>query len=186
MTMTCRRRGPAHPERDAEILRRWEEKEASGDIAAALRITRNTVLGVVCRAGKQRREGTRPQCEGGRKGAVRARAERVIKIRKPVPAAVLAPAPVSPVEIAEDIPPEFSAPPIGQRRTILTLSAGECRWPIGDPGNAEFFFCGDRIQPGFSYCGRHCRMAYRPIEPRLGGGIRPRFRTGAFSTGASR
>ena len=32
--------------------------------------------------------------------------------------------------------------PIGQRRTLLELTEETCRWPIGDPGQADFFFCG--------------------------------------------
>ena len=32
--------------------------------------------------------------------------------------------------------------PIGQRKTLLQLNEHTCRWPIGDPGSAEFFFCG--------------------------------------------
>ena len=31
--------------------------------------------------------------------------------------------------------------PIGQRRTLLELTEQTCRWPIGDPGSADFFFC---------------------------------------------
>ena len=32
--------------------------------------------------------------------------------------------------------------PIGQRRTLLELTEETCRWPIGDPGRPDFFFCG--------------------------------------------
>ena len=36
-----------------------------------------------------------------------------------------------------------------------------CAWPIGDPGEADFHFCGARAEPGRPYCGAHCAMAYR-------------------------
>ncbi|MEO1190806.1 MAG: GcrA family cell cycle regulator [Pseudomonadota bacterium] len=35
-----------------------------------------------------------------------------------------------------------------------------CSWPIGDPGDADFRFCGADTLPGKSYCAEHCAMAY--------------------------
>jgi hypothetical protein len=51
--------------------------------------------------------------------------------------------------------------PQGQRRTLEQLKTHHCRWPVGDPGAPDFFFCGaKRIEP-LAYCEGHCRMAYR-------------------------
>ena len=36
-----------------------------------------------------------------------------------------------------------------------------CQWPIGNPGEAGFRFCGQQAEPGRPYCGQHCSMAYR-------------------------
>jgi GcrA cell cycle regulator len=52
--------------------------------------------------------------------------------------------------------------PIGHRCTILSLTERSCRWPIGDPGNADFFFCGGLSIEGLPYCGCHARIAYQP------------------------
>jgi len=49
----------------------------------------------------------------------------------------------------------------GQRCSLLELSQGKCRWPISDPGAADFAFCGNEAAAGFSYCPGHARMAYR-------------------------
>ena len=38
--------------------------------------------------------------------------------------------------------PELIEIPVEQRKTLLQLTEKTCRWPIGDPGSAEFFFCG--------------------------------------------
>lgn len=35
-----------------------------------------------------------------------------------------------------------------------------CQWPIGEPGNKGFRFCGDPSQPGRPYCEDHCKVAY--------------------------
>jgi len=57
--------------------------------------------------------------------------------------------------------------PIGQRCSIMELGADRCHWPIGDPGHADFFFCGGRTVIGLPYCGYHCRIAYQPsADPR--------------------
>lgn len=36
----------------------------------------------------------------------------------------------------------------------------ECQWPIGEPGLPGFRFCCDASEPGRSYCGDHCKIAY--------------------------
>jgi GcrA cell cycle regulator len=42
---------------------------------------------------------------------------------------------------------------------ILRLT---CRWPIGDPTQGDFAYCGLTAAEGRPYCAGHCRMAYRP------------------------
>ena len=38
--------------------------------------------------------------------------------------------------------------PIGQRCTLLELNDDKCHWPIGDPGQPDFFFCGGKTSTG--------------------------------------
>jgi GcrA cell cycle regulator len=45
--------------------------------------------------------------------------------------------------------------------SLVELSQGKCRWPINDPGAADFAFCGNEVIKGFSYCAGHARIAYR-------------------------
>jgi GcrA cell cycle regulator len=54
--------------------------------------------------------------------------------------------------------------PLHERASILTLKEAMCRWPIGDPGDPEFHFCG-RKSSG-TYCDHHARMAYQPMQAR--------------------
>jgi GcrA cell cycle regulator len=56
--------------------------------------------------------------------------------------------------------------PIGQRCSTLELREGKCRWPIGDPGTPDFFFCGGKTSEGLPYCGYHSRIAYQPAADR--------------------
>ena len=43
---------------------------------------------------------------------------------------------------------------------LIPLMKG-CKWPIGHPGDEDFYFCGETIIPGKPYCGKHCMTAYR-------------------------
>ena len=36
----------------------------------------------------------------------------------------------------------------------------KCLWPHGDPGDADFHFCGAPAIPGKPYCAEHCARAY--------------------------
>lgn len=48
-----------------------------------------------------------------------------------------------------------------QRCSFMAVAQGKCRWPIGDPCDANFLFCGNEAVTGFSYCAGHARVAYR-------------------------
>jgi GcrA cell cycle regulator len=53
-----------------------------------------------------------------------------------------------------------------KQKTVVTLERHDCRWPIGDPRQPEFHFCGARQLPGRPYCELHWRMAFQPSKPR--------------------
>lgn len=50
--------------------------------------------------------------------------------------------------------------PLEQRKTLLQLDSNTCHWPVGDPQNRNFFFCGGEALPEKPYCAGHCRVAY--------------------------
>jgi GcrA cell cycle regulator len=56
--------------------------------------------------------------------------------------------------------------PVGQRKSIIELGGGDCRWPCGDPGKPDFFFCGGNAITGLPYCAGHARIAYQRAIPR--------------------
>jgi GcrA cell cycle regulator len=45
--------------------------------------------------------------------------------------------------------------------SILELTERVCRWPVGDPRDPGFGFCGAPIQPGLPYCGGHAVLAFQ-------------------------
>jgi GcrA cell cycle regulator len=60
---------------------------------------------------------------------------------------------------------EDLATPLAQRRTLLELSASTCKWPIGEPGEAGFFFCGAQPIDALPYCAAHCGRAFLRAAP---------------------
>ncbi len=62
--------------------------------------------------------------------------------------------------------PQKPSPDIEGKTTLLDLSEKVCRWPMGHPGEADFHFCGNDVNPGFPYCVEHCGRAYQAQLPR--------------------
>ena len=58
----------------------------------------------------------------------------------------------------------YAAAEVGEMRRVGIAEIGEveCRWPIGDPLEEDFAYCGLPIAGGHAYCAGHCRLAYRP------------------------
>jgi GcrA cell cycle regulator len=46
------------------------------------------------------------------------------------------------------------------------LNEQTCRWPVGDPGSSDFFFCGGNTIAGLPYCAYHSRVAYQAPSDR--------------------
>ncbi len=57
-------------------------------------------------------------------------------------------------------------PIVFEKMSILNLTEQTCKWPIGDPGRPDFFFCGRKSDSGIPYCGYHARIAYQPSAER--------------------
>jgi GcrA cell cycle regulator len=57
--------------------------------------------------------------------------------------------------------------PLNERKSIETLLPSDCRWPIGDPLNGDFHFCGKGRDEGDPYCEFHMRRAFQSSRPRM-------------------
>ena len=101
----------------------------------------DTVLGLAGRAGPARSE--RPRSSISHKSVAR----------------VAAPEPV----VVEEDPVILDD---GHFATVLTINDRMCRWPIGDPAENEFHFCGRKPRIGSPYCEAHARKAYQPQPQR--------------------
>jgi len=155
-----------------ELLKKlWADGLSASQIAGELGgITRNAVIGKVHRLGLSGR------AKSASSSAPRVRKPRshMLRVGRTMSRgnAALALA----FEMEPEPEPELieNIIPIGQRRTLLELNEDTCRWPIGDPGSADFFFCGGQTVTSLPYCSYHSRVAYQPANVRRD--RRPPFR----------
>jgi len=62
--------------------------------------------------------------------------------------------------------PAKPSPEIADKTSLLDLNDRICKWPLGHPGEPDFHFCGNPVNPGFPYCLEHCSVAYQAQLPR--------------------
>lgn len=72
------------------------------------------------------------------------------------------PAPAD-LEIAADQRRSLLGPP---RQAYPERGAKECGWPVGDPKDPDFFYCGAPVHADRPYCLNHCRRAYDGVRRR--------------------
>ena len=48
----------------------------------------------------------------------------------------------------------------GHHVKLMELDSHTCRWPLGDPRDEDFCFCGKKVRMGQTYCEEHANMAY--------------------------
>jgi len=54
-------------------------------------------------------------------------------------------------------------------KTLLELESGDCRWPVGDPRQDGFHFCGGPQMNGRPYCIEHWPLSFVPGKGRNSG-----------------
>lgn len=74
-------------------------------------------------------------------------------------------APIPPAPPRRLVPAKPS-PEMADKTSLLDLNDRICRWPMGHPGEADFHFCGEKVNPGFPYCVEHCGRAFQAQLPR--------------------
>jgi GcrA cell cycle regulator len=142
----------------------WTEGFSASEIAARLgSVTRNAVIGKVHRLGLQGRV-TRSRLT---RQPPRAMPPRFTGRSARLPAIGRPPLPCfhggegATIQADDEL-----VIPLDERRSILTLTANSCRWPIGDPKQDGFHFCGRSRLPDRPYCDVHLRRAFRTPHPR--------------------
>jgi GcrA cell cycle regulator len=152
-----------------ELLKKlWADGLSASRIAAELGgVSRNSVIGKVHRLGLSGRAKS-ASASVPRQRKPRVHHQHMMRIARPGVRGntALAPMPIYEADLEPEPQVIENIIPIGQRCTILELTESTCRWPIGDPSAADFFFCGGKTLEGLPYCGYHSRIAYQPVSER--------------------
>ena len=125
-------------ERVALLRKMWGEGKTAAEIAKELGgVTRNAVIGKAHRLRLSNR--VSPIQQNTKKPSRIAEMKAAAKAAAAVPRAVIQ---VKGIKLSE-------------------LKEKLCRWPLGDPKEPDFLFCGCQAVPGLPYCGDHARIAYQ-------------------------
>ncbi len=151
-------------EERVEMLKKlWTEGHSASQIANQLGgVTRNAVIGKVHRLGLSgRATPSRPVKRPPRLARPKPTPQRV---ERPAVAPAREVAPVKAVPAVVERDNEPLAPAVlsnGERANVLNIRESMCKWPIGDPMDKEFAFCG-RAASGGPYCAEHAKVAFQP------------------------
>jgi GcrA cell cycle regulator len=129
-------------ERVALLKKLWCEGKTAAEIATELGgITRNAVIGKAHRLKLSNRVSPIQQ---DNKKAVTA----TVTVREKVIPVIARPA-------------NMDIPISGKGVKMTELKDRMCRWPLGDPRDVNFHFCGCQAVPGLPYCPDHAKVAYQ-------------------------
>ena len=152
-----------------ELKKMWDKGMTTGQIAKALNVTKNSIIGKVHRLcltarpspikksstpkteteDKKSTTKTKKACKTTEKKEkiTEKKAEKTIKEK------VVETKDVKTVEPTPKVVEETNIP-------LVKLDNHTCRWPLGDPKDDDFCFCGKRIKTGQTYCEEHAAIAY--------------------------
>lgn len=160
-------------ERVEQLKKLWTEGHSASQIANQLGgVTRNAVIGKVHRLGLSgRATPSRPVKRPPRLARPKPNPNRVV--RKPeveetvvpetttLPAVAATSEPLAPAKLSN-----------GDFASVLNIRESMCKWPIGDPMDKDFAFCG-RAAAGGPYCAEHAKVAFQPKKGRTRSEDRP-------------
>ena len=137
-----------------ESLRQmWVEGLTATEIAKKLGVSKNSIVGKVHRL-----------CLTARPSPIKKKDEEINEQEaKNTPQPVEQPTVVvkaTPKAKSVAEPKEVSPKDVDGKTRLVDLDSHTCRWPIGDPRDEDFCFCGKKVRAGQTYCDEHSTMAY--------------------------
>ena len=126
-----------------DLKKMWDEGLTTGEIGKRLNVSKNSIVGKVHRLQLS-----------GRPSPIKKKDE--ISEEKAAPAK---PAKEEKFEPVAKMPVKNSHSHCG-KTSLTDLDNHTCRWPVGDPKDENFHFCGKKVKIGQTYCEEHANIAY--------------------------
>ncbi len=182
-------------DRVEKLKQLWGDGMSASQIAKALGgVTRNAVIGKVHRLGLSNRgtaSGGQTATDDAKKADKPARPSRPVKAaaepKQPAVEAAEAAKPAPMVVRTQPVIRDATQPrapglptpeeraaratlaeieKMARRLDLMSLTERTCKWPIGDPTEESFHFCGLPSAAGKPYCEHHVAVAFQPMSTR--------------------
>ena len=137
-----------------DLKKLWNEGVATSRIGEQLGFTKNAVIGKAFRLGLERRQNSRKKT---------AHSQSVSSVTTYRETSVPGNSQISPKREVTRRREKFSF----KKSIVGTGSFKSCQWPIGDPLEEGFHYCGGQNIPTKPYCIEHYKKAYNVDEKYL-------------------
>lgn len=128
-----------------ELKHLWDKGLTTGEIGKALGVSKNAVVGKAHRLGLNSRPSPIRRGEDENTAGTNTPARQPSEKKK----------------AAKPAPGKKAAEKEKKKLfTVNDLTSSSCRWPIGDPKDEDFHFCGKEALPDKPYCAEHAAIAY--------------------------
>lgn len=163
------------------LRRMWDEGLTTGEIGKRLGVSKNSIVGKVHRLKLVSRPSPIKKKEETEAAPVK-EAKKVEEKKEPAPKPVEPKAAAPKPEVKKEPAPKEAPKPVVKEPIVtikeepITCAAPTkradgkvgvtdldnhtCRWPIGDPKDDNFHFCGKKVRVGQTYCEEHSAVAY--------------------------
>ena len=137
-----------------DLKKLWNEGVATSRIGEQLGFTKNAVIGKAFRLGLERRQNSRKKT---------AQSQSVSSVTMYRETSVTGNSQITPKREVTRRREKFSF----KKSIVGTGSFKSCQWPIGDPLEEGFHYCGGQHIPTKPYCIEHYKKAYNVDEKYL-------------------
>lgn len=134
-----------------QLRQMWMQGLTANEIAKKLNVSKNSIVGKVHRLCLKARPSPikKKESEETEKASAEIVAEVSEKISKVATTEVKTVAKTAPNKECNS----------GNLK-LVQLDSHTCRWPLGDPRDEDFCFCGKKVKTGQTYCDEHSMIAY--------------------------
>ena len=141
----------------------WKKGLTTNEIAKELGVSKNSIVGKVHRLNLTSRPSPIKKKDDEFDTAVVSTSEEPEVEKKPAKSAKKAQKEPEIIQQVDIQTIEITAPVAPKNKRGIKLSeldSHTCRWPIGDPKDDGFCFCGAKVRTGQTYCDEHAAIAY--------------------------